>query len=105
MVAVNDGILLEAAIYKILKKHTAGLPCYLPVRLQITRFPSPIPFPPPLFSATSGGSRGLISRMTHTRARHWPPVVSRRQGAPVRLHLSERNSTAIHRSFSAFRNP
>lgn len=44
MVAVNDGILLEAAIYKILKKHAAGLPCYLQVQRR-TRPPRRPPCP------------------------------------------------------------
>jgi farnesyl diphosphate synthase len=30
--ACNDCIVLEACIYKILKKHVKKLPCYLPVR-------------------------------------------------------------------------
>ena len=33
--ACNDCIILEACIYKILKKHVKKLPCYLPVRPSV----------------------------------------------------------------------
>jgi len=33
--ACNDCIVLEACIYKILKKHVRKLPCYLPVRVML----------------------------------------------------------------------
>ena len=39
--ACNDCIVLEACIYKILKKHVKKLPCYLPVRAPRHQFASP----------------------------------------------------------------
>ena len=39
--ACNDCIVLEACIYKILKKHVKKLPCYLPVRPRDARSSHP----------------------------------------------------------------
>jgi geranylgeranyl pyrophosphate synthase len=40
--ACNDCIVLEACIYKILKKHARHLPCYTEVRLCVVLFTAPI---------------------------------------------------------------
>lgn len=94
MVAINDGIILEAAIYRILRTHfgwVGGLGlrlclCLLPSHAPCTH--SSFPTHPHLLSTLPSQTEPNITARTHTRTTPHPPAHRARTLRPARLARS-----------------